>query len=81
MTDVNILITGETGTGKEVAAREIHRLGPRGDHAFQPIDCAAIPEGLLESTLFGHARGAIYGCSGAAGWTVDAVSRGNCVSG
>jgi DNA-binding NtrC family response regulator len=63
-TDVNILITGETGTGKEVIASEIHGVSNRRKASFQPIDCAAIPEGLMESIFFGHTRGAFTGASG-----------------
>jgi DNA-binding NtrC family response regulator len=74
--DVQILIEGETGTGKELAAREIHYASARRDHPFVPVNCGAIPDSLIENELFGHDRGAFTDARAAQPGLIDHARGG-----
>src|SRR5690606_25180528 len=71
-----VLITGETGTGKEMVARAIHQCSHRRQHRFVAINCSAIPEPLLEAELFGHVRGAFTGAVGSRQGRIEQADKG-----
>lgn len=74
--DVQVLIEGETGTGKELAAREIHYASARRDHPFVPVNCGALPDSLIENELFGHDRGAFTDAKGVQRGLIDYARGG-----
>jgi len=71
-----VLLQGESGTGKELFAREIHARSPRRDHPFVTVNCAALPEGLVESAMFGHERGAFTGATARMPGAFERATRG-----
>jgi DNA-binding NtrC family response regulator len=75
-TDMTVLIQGESGTGKEVFARAIHGMSPRKDRAFVVVDCAALPESLIESELFGYEKGAFTGADAARAGKFESADGG-----
>jgi len=75
-TDATVLVLGESGTGKELLARSLHQLSARRDHRFMAINCAAIPENLLESELFGYEKGAFTGAARQTPGKIETASGG-----